>query len=667
MSAPELLALPPQLLRTIDPVCDAFESAWLQGSRPRIEDFVGSVTESVRPVLLAELVRIELEWRCRRGDPPIAEEYRVRFPACADIIDDWLAEARQTAETLSGVGAPDTPAPGMPALTAAFPAVPPSTVSQPSVLGEYELQERLGAGGMGEVYKARHQRLDKLVALKLLPAGAQGSADRVARFLREMRAVGSLDHPNVVEAHDAGEQAGVVYLVMKLIEGADLAKVVRQRGPLPVAEACDLARQTALGLQYLHQRGLVHRDIKPSNLMRTADGTVKILDLGLARWHVERSSADELTGTGQVLGTFEYLAPEQARNAAVNSRADLYALGGTLFFLLTGHAPFAHRNGLYEKLAAHQEEGPPDVRTLRPDVPPALAELVQRLLAKKAEDRPQTAAEVAAALAGFAKGVTPGTPVSFPPTSAPARKAHRWPWVIAGLGVPVLALGLVLAPLWRDRPERQGRPQVPPMATVPAPEKLAVLSLDVTHFENVAGRNDLPRGLLGKDSFVARLDDSVTLAATLSRPAYAYLIAFRPDGTEELCFPESEDEMATLTDRPRYPSVSRGVNYGLNEGEGLQVFALVASSRPLPAYKAWRPKCGRAPWKTFATPLGVVWWDNGGEVRPLTAEDPNGQRGKGQRVAGKTPVVELTDWLRRAPGVEVAAAVGFAVLPKKGP
>src|SRR5262249_1784919 len=160
----------------------------------------------------------------------------------------------------------------------------------------------------------------------------------------EMKALGALDHPNIVEAHDAGEQSGVVYLAMKLIDGVDLERLVKQRGPLPIAEACELIRQAALGLHYLHQRGLAHRDVKPSKLMRTPNGTVKVLDLGLARWCIEAEGGHGLTGAGRVMGTPDFLAPEQIENAAdVDARGDVYGLGGTLYYLLTGRAPFADR------------------------------------------------------------------------------------------------------------------------------------------------------------------------------------------------------------------------------------------------------------------------------------------------------------------------------------
>jgi hypothetical protein len=435
------------------------------------------------------------------------------------------------------------------------------------------------------------------------------------------------------------------------VEGVDLARLVKQRGPLPVAEACELARQTALALQYLQQRGLVHRDLKPSNVMRTPEGVVKLLDLGLARWRSEAPAAGDLTAPRQVLGTPDFVAPEQIEEAAgVDIRADLYALGCTLFYLLAGRAPFADRTHLWSKLDAHRKETPPDVRRLRPEVPAALAELVARLLAKRPEQRPQSPAEVAAALAEFTN------PLGVPEPSQ-LRGKRRW-LVCSAAAAGLVLLAGVLA--WRNRPA--------PPPDPPGQEPLRVREIQVQHFANINNRNDRSRGFLGKDSFATRLDDSVVVAAELSRPAHAFLIAFRPDGTEEVCFPENEDEPPRLTDRPRYPSLSRGVNYGLNEGTGLQVFALVASDRPLPAYREWRAQLGKSPWGKHTTPDDVVWFDNGGFVDSLTVNRlDRSERGKGRAMAGKTALVRLTDWLQGAPGVEAAAAIGFAVLPKEQP
>ncbi len=195
-------------------------------------------------------------------------------------------------------------------------------------------------------------------------------------------------------------------------------------------------------------------------------------------------------------------------------------------------------------------------------------------------------------------------------------------------------------------------------------KRFRVLRLDVKHFATVNGRSAPPH-LLGKDAFATHLNDSVTVDARLSRPAYAFLIAFRPDGTADVCFPEKDDEPPPLTDRPRYPSKSLGNNYGLEEGTGLQVFALVVSSQPLPSFKEWWSQRKGCPWKKNEAPPDVVWRADGIEdVEALTEDNPSGTRSKGKEVKGKTPVAQLADWLRQTPGIETVQVLGFAVMPK---
>lgn len=206
---------------------------------------------------------------------------------------------------------------------------------------DYELIEQLGAGGMGTVYRAVHTRLERIVALKLLPARRLRDDVAVARFEREMKAIGRLDHPAIVRATDAGDVDGTHFLAMDFVEGIDLSKLVRLIGPIDVASACELIRQAALGLQYAHEQQLIHRDVKPSNLMLTRDGEVRILDLGLALFGAASEAVDDLTTVGQLMGTIDYMAPEQGDNSHdVDARADVYSLGATLFKLLTGTAPY---------------------------------------------------------------------------------------------------------------------------------------------------------------------------------------------------------------------------------------------------------------------------------------------------------------------------------------
>lgn len=277
----------------------------------------------------------------------------------------------------------------------------------PARLGQYELLERLGQGGMGTVYKALHTRLKRPVTLKVLPKDRMEDVQAVARFQREMEAVGRLDHPHLVRAFDAGEANGQPYLAMEFLEGLDLARLVRRSGPLSVANACEAVRQAALGLQHAHEHGLVHRDIKPSNLLLTAAGQVKVLDLGLARLTSDESLADDMTGSGQLLGTGDFIAPEQGQDPRqADARSDLYALGCTLYFLLAGEAPFgrAPYDTFLQKVLAHAQEPLPPIPSQRADLSADLVAILGKLTAKAPSERFQTAAEVAQALEAYTAG-----------------------------------------------------------------------------------------------------------------------------------------------------------------------------------------------------------------------------------------------------------------------
>jgi serine/threonine-protein kinase len=296
------------------------------------------------------------------------------------------------------------------------------------VLGSYLVLEPLARGGMGQVFKARHRYLQRLVALKFIRPEQRDSQDTVQRFQREVRLLADLRHPHIVQAHDAGNVGDAWFLAMELLEGVNLDQLVQKGGPLPIGQACLNLWQAALGLQHAHERGLVHRDIKPSNLFLTAEG-IKLLDLGLARTRAlgEANQPGDLTRANTVMGTPDYLAPEQALDPRrADARSDLYSLGCTLFFLLTGRPPFPEGT-LAQKLLYHQQATAPSVQALRADVPPAAAELLRRLLAKAPQQRPASAAEVAASLAPLAAPAAAAAPTdvfAVPPTqSGPAGSA----------------------------------------------------------------------------------------------------------------------------------------------------------------------------------------------------------------------------------------------------
>jgi serine/threonine protein kinase/WD40 repeat protein len=297
-------------------------------------------------------------------------------------------------------------------------------------IAQYVILDRLGEGGMGQVLKARHAHMDRLVALKVVRKEKLSSATAIERFFKEVQAAARLTHPNIVIAFDAGKAGNTHYFSMEFVDGMDLAQLVRKNGPLSVRQACDFIRQAALGLEHAHEKGMVHRDIKPSNLLVTRGNSpvVKVLDMGLARLGDSFEKERGLTKMGQVIGTPDYLAPEQAIDARnVDIRADIYSLGCTLFYLLTGRTPY-HAESLAELLLKHQMEAAPSLREVRPDAPPALEALLGRMMAKKPEQRPATPAVVVAALEPLARGERGAetTALVVPPVPPPPSIDDAW-------------------------------------------------------------------------------------------------------------------------------------------------------------------------------------------------------------------------------------------------
>ncbi|MDB5335990.1 MAG: serine/threonine protein kinase [Planctomycetaceae bacterium] len=271
------------------------------------------------------------------------------------------------------------------------------------ILGRYKLLGLLGAGEMSAVYLAEHMLLERRCAIKVLPGNRVKDTSYLGRFHREAKAVASLNHLNIVRAYDVDQQfdggAEIHFLVMEFVEGRNLEKIVTAKGALKYVEAVDYIRQAADGLAHAHQAGLVHRDIKPENLLIDAQGTVKILDLGLARLF-DQTDEESLTikHDEKVLGTADYLAPEQAIDShKVDARADIYSLGCTFYFALTGHPPFTEGT-LVQRLFAHQTKSPRPVIEERADAPASLMSILDKMMAKKAADRYQSAAELAEVL-----------------------------------------------------------------------------------------------------------------------------------------------------------------------------------------------------------------------------------------------------------------------------
>jgi eukaryotic-like serine/threonine-protein kinase len=357
-------------------------------------------------------------------------------------------------------------------------------------LGPYEIISPIGAGGMGEVYRARDTRLQRDVAVKVLPDEFARDADRLARFEREAQAVAALNHPNILAIYDVGQARGtevpegnqppspsVHYLVTELLDGESLRarlgapaaadasesasraaaargggapRALMKEGALPVRKAVDTAVQIARGLAAAHDKGLVHRDLKPDNVFLLADGQVKILDFGLARPSAKGTGGSAtvaaLTDAGTTMGTVGYMAPEQVRGGAVDARTDLFALGAVLYEMLTGRRAF-QRDTSAETMTAILREDPPELTSVRAELSPALDRIVRHCLEKNPAERFQTARDVAFALEAFS-----GTSVTSVSSAVPEVAASRsWsPWVVLALAVALaLAAGVALDRLMR--------------------------------------------------------------------------------------------------------------------------------------------------------------------------------------------------------------------------
>jgi serine/threonine protein kinase len=341
-------------------------------------------------------------------------------------------------------------------------------------IGKYKVLERLGAGGMGSVFLCEHKLMRRRVAVKVLPTAKAEDPSSLERFYREARAVAALDHPNIVRAYDIDQDENLHFLVMEYVDGASLQEIGKKVGPLDVVRACHYMRQAALGLAHAHEAaGLVHRDIKPGNILVDRNGVVKILDMGLARFFHDEEDILTKKYDENVLGTADYLAPEQALDShGVDIRADIYSLGATFYFCLTGKTPFSEGT-VAQKLIWHQTRQPKSIRSIRPEVPEGVAAIVEKMMAKEAAQRYQTPQEVMAALEPWTQ-----TPIGPPP----ADEMPRLSPAAMGGAVPETATGMPgFAPTasptptprksWQVSTSHGGRPasSVPPVP--PAPPK----------------------------------------------------------------------------------------------------------------------------------------------------------------------------------------------------
>ncbi|OAI40362.1 hypothetical protein AYO40_04840 [Planctomycetaceae bacterium SCGC AG-212-D15] len=289
-------------------------------------------------------------------------------------------------------------------------------------IGNYKVLERLGSGGMGNVYLCEHKVMRKRVAIKVLATVSAENPEALKRFYREARAAAALDHPHIVRAHDVGKEDKLHYLVMDFVDGSSLEHIVRKNGPMDVLRICHYIKQAAAGLHFAHEQGLIHRDIKPANLIVDRAGIVKVLDMGVARFSQEE---DEVLTKGP-LGTADYLAPEQAIDShGADRRADIYSLGATMYFLLTGEPPFTEGKTVAQKIMLLQTKAPRSVRGVRPEVPDPVEAILMKLMEKKPDNRYQTMEELIAELEPLTEQPIPPPPEKEMPETIPGGLANE--------------------------------------------------------------------------------------------------------------------------------------------------------------------------------------------------------------------------------------------------
>lgn len=547
--------------------------------------------------------------------------------------------------------------PGISSTASLFPfLVPPDRPGDLGRLGGYRVRSLLGEGGMGFVFLAEDEALLRPVALKVMRPEVAAQSAAKERFLREGRAAAALKSDYVVTIYQVGEANGVPFLALECLEGESLADWLKARpGRAPAELIARVARDVLTGLARAHVQGLVHRDVKPANLwVEAPNGRVKVLDFGLTKPATDQAN---LTKPGAVIGTPAFMAPEQARGDPVDARADLWSLGLVLYTMASGANPF-QRDSVYATLQALSSVTPPPAAILG-GLPPDLARLIDRLMRKDPAGRP---ADAGAALA------------EWQPTAALAPRATRRGRMVLLAAAGMLAAVLALA-LWDPF---AGRPTVPPgtaggrgLGSDPAAtaEPIRITAFDIEHLARTEdGRNVENRGVFGKGTFAATQKDYVKLRLTLSRPGYAFLIAFRPDGVIELCYPNDDFTRPPLAEAAAYPFLpeDRNRGYGLSEAPGLWTFAAVVSDTELPTFDEWKKVHPLPEMKGAAGVVGAVLVDDGTEIDNLTTLGPRrGTRGKGEHIPGQADIEKVGNALNRATPKLVFQVVGITATPAK--
>ena len=378
-------------------------------------------------------------------------------------------------------------------------------------VGNYDILDKLGAGGMGTVFKARHRRMKRIVALKVLAASISGNEVFVKRFQREVETIAALGHPGIVMAYDADEAEIGHFLVMEFVNGKDLAACVDREGPFSLGRAVNYILQVARGMAYAHSQGIIHRDIKPHNLLLDDLDIVKVTDLGLARLSHSAegvASGSELTSVGGVMGTVDYMSPEQAVDSTtVDHRADIYSLGCTLYYLLTGKPPYSGST-IMAILLKHRDAEIPTLSAVRSETPPRLDELFRRMLAKNPDQRIQRMSEVVAELEAIAATIEPDSP-------APERTSKT---ILMPSGVPGVS----------DATISMNEPPELTVATEPGVAPFTVLIVEPSRVQASIIRRYVEDQSLPVTGVVANGSDAITAVHSL-RPKVVISAMYLPD------------------------------------------------------------------------------------------------------------------------------------------
>jgi hypothetical protein len=559
---------------------DRFEDAWARGQPIPLGEFVHAAAQEDRPELLRQALAVELYYRRARGESPVPEEYLALFPDDAELIRRAFDET-----TVSYTPARQSAA-GWPGSRSTEPSGDADAAEGPDKVGKFIVVSRLGTGGQGSALLARDPDVGRLVVLKRYHGSGRNDA---AGALQDGKALARLRSRYTPHCYGLERHGDELVLVMEYIPGRTLSEL---RGPrlMDPGVATRLVAQVAEGLEAVHACGLIHRDIKPANVVVGDDGVPRLVDFGLAA-HFGSTALQGISGTPQ------YMAPEQARDQweRIDGRTDVYGLGAVLYTLLTGDPP--HPGAAREDALEHARLGgvvPP--RALRRSIPNALERIVMKALAADSARRYSSAAEFRQALRSY--GI---------------RRTRRR---IAAGAVVVAIFALLIAV-----PSLTRRAFGPGWAWGRhASDPIKVTSFEVERFLD-SSDGVRTYGLLGQRSFEAAEGDLVRVKATLSEPAFCFLVALNTDGKVQLCYPPgpkgSPDENVAppATDRIEYPA-RRVTYFALSDGPGQQGFVLFASRAPLPPYSAWSSRLAGA-WSLEGRPSVGVWGFDNGDVLPI--------------------------------------------------